>query len=239
MEKALHIESKKEDISPLVLFVGDPLRAKYIAQTYLLDPILVNKVRNMYGYTGLYKGVRISVMSHGMGMPSMGIYAQELFEYYDVSKVIRIGTCGALSPKESVRDIVLGTGFYTRSNFSLSYCNEDIHYLEPDGELLSAIDDSAKQMGVNIVKGTIITTDTFGPYLDPSVVKLNSPDELNPVGEEMEGFALMLLANKFKKQAACMATIVDNKFTGEAATPEEREKSLNNMIKVALETIIK
>lgn len=239
MEKALHIESRKEDISPLVLFVGDPLRAKYIATTYLENPVLVNKVRNMWGYTGTYKNTRISVISHGMGMPSMGIYAQELFEYYNAQKIIRIGTCGALNKFESVKDIVLGTSFYTRSNFALSYCNEDIHYLEPDKDLVQEILEKAKELNINIIKGTIITTDTFGPYIDQEVVKLNSPDDLNPVGEEMEGFALMLLASKFKKQAACMATIVDNKFTGESQTPEEREKTLNNMIKIALETIIK
>ena len=239
MDKALHIEAKKEDVAPIVLLPGDPLRAKYIARNFLDNPVLINKIRNMYGYTGYYKGVRVTVMSSGMGMPSMSIYALELFKYYEVEKIIRIGTCGALRADEKLFDIVIGDSYYTNSNFADSLCNEDVHLIYPKGNLTQKIIETSQELNKNTIIGLINTMDVFGPYATDEAKEKNSPRKYNPVAEEMEAFGLVYIANKLNKEAACLATVVDSPFEDKVVTPEDREKSLNDMITIALETIIK
>ncbi len=239
MEKALHIEAKKEDIAPIVLMPGDPLRAKYIAKNFLENPVLINKIRNMFGYTGYYKGVRITVMSSGMGMPSMSIYALELFEYYGVEKIIRIGTCGALREDQELLDIVIGDSYYTNSNFADSLYNEDIHMIYPCEELNQKVIEVSNKLNKKIISGLINTMDVFGPYASKEAQEKNKPKADNLVAEEMEAFGLVYIANKLNKQATCIATVVDSPFKDTVITPEDREKSLNDMITIALEAIIK
>lgn len=238
MEKALHIECAKEEIAPLVLMPGDPLRAKYIAKNFLEKPVLINKLRNMYGYTGYYKGIKISVMSSGMGMPSMSIYALELFKYYGVQRIIRIGTCGALNPEEKLLDIILGSEFYTFSNFAKSLYNEDVHIVEASKSLNNCILNAANNLNKKMFVGTIITMDVFGPYASIEAKTNHKPEGVNAVGEEMEGFALAYIAKKLNREATCMATIVDSPYEKTVISPENREKSLNDMITIALEAII-
>lgn len=239
MEKALHIECDKGEIAPLVLMPGDPLRAKYIAKNFLDNPVLINKIRNMYGYTGYYKGIRISVMSSGMGMPSMSIYALELFEYYEVQKIIRIGTCGALKSEQELLDIVVGNEFYTNSNFADSLYNEDVHITYPSPALNNKIIEVSKALNKNTMVGPIITMDVFGPYANKEAQIKNKPQNIDALAEEMEGFALVYIANKLNREATCIATVVDSPFKKTVITPEDREKSLNDMITIALEAIIK
>ncbi len=239
MDRALHIEAKKEEVAPIVLMPGDPLRAKYIARNFLENPVLINKIRNMFGYTGYYKGHRVTVMSSGMGMPSMGIYALELFEYYEVEKIIRIGTCGALREDEELMDIVIGDSYYTNSNFADSLCDENVHMVYPSEELNNNLIKAAAELNKKSIVGTINTMDVFGPYVSESVQEKNSPKKYRPVAEEMEAFGLVYIANKLKKQATCIATVVDTPFKNEVVTPDDREKALNDMIKIALEAIIK
>lgn len=237
--KAIHISCEKEEISPLVLMPGDPLRAKYIAQKFLVNPKLINKVRNMYGYTGYYKDKLITVMSSGMGMPSMMIYASELFKFYDVKKIIRIGTCGAGNKDEHLLDVVVGNKFYTSSNFSLSLTGELISTLTPSENLLNNILSSASENNKKVVLGTIVTMDVFGPYATEKAKKILIPDGLNVVGEEMEGFGLMAVAKLYNKEACCIATISDSEYISEVVSNEDRETSLDDMIKIALDAIIK
>lgn len=239
MNKALHIEAKKEEIAPLVLMPGDPLRAKYIAKNFLENPVLINKIRNMFGYTGTYKGVRVTIMSSGMGMPSMGIYALELFEYYDVKKIIRIGTCGALNPEEKLLDIILGSEFYTFSNFAKSLYNEDVINVKASQTLNEKIENVAITLNKKLIVGPVITMDVFGPYASIDAKPDYKLYNINPVGEEMEGFALAYIAKKLNKEATCLATIVDSPFESNVISPEDKEKSLNDMITIALEAIIK
>ena len=147
-----HNEAKKEDIADVVIMPGDPLRAKYIAEKYLDDYKLVNSVRGMYAYTGFYKGKRVTVMGHGMGMPSIGIYAYELYKLYDVKEIIRIGSCGGYLKEEKLFDIILSTEAYSESNFALTLNNEDCHLVKSDEELNNKISDVALKKGINLFK---------------------------------------------------------------------------------------
>ena len=234
--KPVHINSKKEDISSLVLMPGDPLRAKYIAENFLDDYKLVNEVRNMLGYTGYYKGVRVSVMSSGMGIPSMGIYAYELIHFYDVKKIIRIGTCGALNEKVKVFDLIVPTSATSLSTYALSFSKNINKSFNASQSLNDKILKNYK--GTNLHTGKILTSDIFDVYEDitPTLEMLNFKD---PLGCEMECFALFHLAQREKIDASAIITVVDSKFQKDVyITPEEREKSLNEMIKLALDSII-
>lgn len=232
-----HIESKVEDISELVLMPGDPLRAKYIADNFLTDVKLVNKVRNMLAYTGFYKGKRITVFPSGMGIPSMGIYAYELFKYYNVKKVIRIGTSGSMNEKVKIKDIVLSKGSVTKSSFAKLLNNEHIEYASANIKLNLKIKETAKKLNIKCLVGKTITTDVFDPYCDSPISFLRNFKKDNYYASEMESFALFYLANKFRRQAACLLTIVDSKYEEVIVSSEEREKSLNDMITLALESI--
>ncbi len=231
-----HIESSKEDISDVVLMPGDPLRAKYIADNFLKNVKLVNTVRNMFAYTGEYKGSRVTVFSSGMGIPSIGIYAYELFKFYDVSKIIRIGTCGTIHKDVKLLDVILSTSAYSISDFPLLFDGDtDKEYASSD-ELNSDVEEAARELGISLKKGKTITSDVFDPYVDQNKFMSNFPDD-DFLASEMEAFCLFYLAKKLNKQATSLLTVVDSKFDKRSLTSEEREKSLNDMITLALESV--
>ncbi|MEG1506885.1 MAG: purine-nucleoside phosphorylase [Bacilli bacterium] len=236
-ENPIHIEAKKEEIAELVLLPGDPLRAKYIAENFLEDAKLINDVRNMLGFTGTYKGKRITVMGSGMGMPSASIYAFELIHFYGVKEIIRIGTCGAVSESALIGEIILADKVYSESNFAYTYNNYTEHVVSASKELNEKIIDTAKLSNMKIHVGMLTTMDVFGPYIDYQRVLDRIPKEYNIIGEEMEAFGLIHVANSCGIKASTMATIVDSKFSKIALSSEEREKNLNDMITLALDSI--
>lgn len=235
-----HNEANKEDIMETVLMPGDPLRAKYIAENFLEDYKLVNSVRNMYGYTGTYKGKKVTVFSHGMGIPSMGIYAYELFKVYDVKNIIRIGSCGVYSDEFNILDTLLVDKSYTESNFALGVSNKECHITEANRELNDLIIETASENKIKVAKSNAYCAEVFDWYVDDleeSLARL--PKDLNITSAEMESFALFYLAKKFNRRASCLLTVVDSHSKKEEVSAEARETSLNDMIKLALETAIK
>lgn len=233
-----HNNANLGDIAKTVIMPGDPLRAKYIVENFFDDYQLVNDVRGIYAYTGNYKGTRISVMASGMGMPSMGIYCYELYKFYDVENIIRIGSCGAYKPELKLFDIILSEGAYTESNFALTFNNDNCHYVKSDNTLNKSICSTADKLGINILKGNTVCTDSFDIYItDINKFLDRLPPDLNPMSAEMEAFALFYTANFFNKKSSCLMSVVDSKFIDTFATTEERESGLNNMITLALETV--
>ena len=227
-----HIGAKKGDFAKTVLMPGDPLRAKYIAETYLENPRLVTSVRNMFGYTGTYKGKEISVMGAGMGMPSIGIYSYELFNFYDVDNIIRIGSAGALQDDMKLMDVVIGMGACTDSNYASQYCLPGTYAPIASYDLMSKAIDVAKEQGTNVVVGNILSSDIF----------YNANGNVNDIWRgmgvlcvEMEAAALYMNAAKAGKKALCMLTISDHIYTGEALTAEERQLGFSKMMEIALE----
>ena len=235
-----HIEAKKEDIAKIVLMPGDPLRAKYIADNFLENARLVNKVRNIFAYTGTYKGKEITVMASGMGMPSMGIYAYELYTVYEVETIIRIGSCGAYSDKLELFDTILTEKSYTEGNFAYSFNNEECHLSEADKSLNDIIENTAKEHNIKHVKGNILCSECFDPYLPDLNSLLNRlPKDLNIIAAEMESFVLFYLAKFLNKKAACLLTVVDIPGKKDKASAEDREKALENMMILSLESCLK
>ena len=201
----------------------------------------VTSVRNMLGFTGTYKGVPVTVMGSGMGMPSMGIYSFELFHFFGVEKIIRIGTCGAVSPKANINDMLLSESVYSESNFAYTYNNYRERVVVADKNLNDNVEKAADVLGLsnNLHKGMLTTMDVFGPYIDFERVLSRIPKEYEVLGEEMEAFGLIHVANSMNKSATAIATVVDSKYSDVVLSIEERQTSLNNMIKLALEAIIK
>lgn len=235
-----HNEAKLGEIAKTVIMPGDPLRAKYIAQKYLENPKLVNEVRNVYAYTGTYKGKQITIMASGMGMPSMGIYAYELYKIYDVENIIRIGSCGAYEKEMKLFDIILSEKVYSESNFALTLNNEDCHLVEASKELNQKIIKTAEEANINIYKGTTACLDCFDVYAtDINKYFERMPKDINPISAEMEAFALFYVAKILNKKASCLMSVVDSKYIKEIATTEEREKGLDEMITLALEASLK
>lgn len=234
-----HINQTYE-IAKTVLMPGDPKRAKYIADKFLDNPILFNEVRGILGYTGTYKGHKISVMASGMGIPSIGIYSYELFKIYDVDKIIRIGTSGSNTSEVKILDVVLASSSYSLSTFAKVFDGFDDKEIPASLELNKRIKDTANKLNINIKEGTIITSDVFNPYCD-SLEKYNAnyPSDLNTLASEMESFALFYMAKKFGKQAACLLTVVDSPYEDKVVSSIDREKSLDDMITLALESAIK
>ena len=229
-----HNEANKEDIAKTVLMPGDPLRAKYIAETYLEDYKLVNKVRNCFAYTGYYKGKRVTVMASGMGMPSIGIYSYELFKFYDVDTIIRVGSSGAYTDKLNLYDVVLVDGAYSDSSYALAQNGETRNILHGNDEVNNHIKETAEKLNIPIHFVNIHSSDIFYKEND------NFPELYEKYGcaaVEMESFALFHNANACGKKAACLLTISDNLVTHEETTPEERQNSFNNMIELALESV--
>jgi len=231
-----HNEAKKGDIAKKVLMPGDPMRAKYIAEKYLENPKLVNKVRGIYAYTGVYQGTEITVMASGMGIPSMGIYAYELFKFYDVEEIIRIGSAGANNPSLKLLDVVLTNNIYSSSNFAKDINNDDCHFVEPSHDLNEKIIKVAKEKNIDLHIGMTNCSEVFDAYITDLDIYLSSlPEEV--LSTEMEAFALCYLAKMFDRKATCLMTIVDSKFTSEIVSSDDREKSLDTMIKLALDAI--
>ena len=231
----IHCNAKKEDIAKTVLMPGDPLRAKYIAENFLENARLVNTVRNMLAYTGTYKGKEITVFSHGMGMASMGIYCYELYKFYDVENIIRIGSCGAYSEDLNIFDTILVDKSYTEGNFAYEWNEKDCHLIESSEFLNEIIESTAKEINIPYIKGNTLCSDCFDGYLEsiPNLIK-RFPKELNIIGAEMEAFALFYMAHYLGRQASCLLTVVDSHYKKQEISSEEREKSLNNMITLAI-----
>ena len=235
-----HNEANIGDIAKTVVMPGDPLRAQYIAEKFLDNYKLVNQVRGMYAYTGTYKGKEITVMAHGMGMPSVGIYTYELFKIYGVENIIRIGSCGGYKPELKLFDIILTENVFSESNYALTLNNDNCHIVSSNSDLNSIIEDTAKDSNINIVLGNTVCTDCFDVYMtDVNKFLERVPDNFNPVAAEMEAFALFYNAKLLNKKASCLMSVVDSKFIKDIATPEERQTGLNTMIKLALDSAIK
>ncbi len=233
-----HIKATNEnEIAKTVLMPGDPLRAKYIADNFLEDVVCFNTVRNMFGYTGTYKGVKVSVMGSGMGMPSIGIYSYELYSFYNVDRIMRIGSAGAYTDKLNIFDVVLATSAWSESTFAKVLCHDERSVIEGSEELHQVIRESAKQANVNLTEGCIHSSDVFyranfDEYKD--IYKNHGC-----LAAEMESFALFANAQHLGKQAACLVTISDSLVTHEVTSSKDREQKLNEMIKIALEAAIK
>ena len=234
-----HNSAEKGDIAKTVIMPGDPMRAKYIAEKYLTDYRLVNEVRGMYAYTGLYQGKEVTVMAHGMGMPSMGIYAYELYKFYDVEEIIRIGSCGAYLEEMKLFDIILSTAVYTESSFALTLNNDLCHIAYSDENLNVKIGKVAYQNDIKLYRGMTACLDCFDVYAtDISKFFDRMPSGVKPIAAEMEAFALFYVAKMLNKKAACLMSVVDSKYIKDVATPEEREKGLGKMIKLALDSVL-
>ncbi len=227
-----HNSAVKNDFAGTVLMPGDPLRAKYIAEKYLENPRCINEVRGMYAYTGHYHGKNISVMASGMGMPSMGIYSYELFNFYDVKNIIRIGTAGAVSENIRLRDVVLGLASCTNSSYADQFGLPCRPVAAASYELLKAADESAKLLKKNVHVGTLLCTDTF---YDESGT-LAQWRKMGVLATEMESAALYYNAARSGKKALCICTISDCPLTGESCTAQERQTTFDDMVKIALET---
>lgn len=227
-----HIGAKKGDFAKTVLMPGDPLRAKYIAETYLENPRLVTSVRNMLGYTGTYKGKEISVMGAGMGMPSIGIYSYELYHFYDVENIIRIGSAGALQDDLKVMDVVIAMGACTDSNYAAQFGLPGTFAPTADYSLLEKAVNVAREQGTHVTVGNILSSDCF--YNGNA----NANDLWKSMGIlaiEMEAAGLYMNAAKAGKKALCMLTISDHIYTGEALSAEERQLGFHKMMEIALE----
>lgn len=236
-ENPIHIKSDA-DIAPLVLMPGDPLRAKYIAENFLENARLVTDIRNMLGYTGTYKGIKVTVMAHGMGMPSASIYVFELIHYFHVKRIIRIGTCGAVSPKAGVGEVILTKSIYSESNFAYTYNDYVGNVVMASESLNKIIKDKALELGLLVHYGMTTTMDVFGPYIDYERVLDRIPKSYEILGEEMEAFGVCHVANTMGIEATTLMTVADSKFSSTVLTPEERQTKLNDMIKLGLESII-
>lgn len=230
-----HIESNKENIAKTVLMPGDPLRAKYIAFKYLENVKLVNQVRNMLAYTGTYKGKEITIFASGMGNPSMGIYSYELYKYYDVENIIRIGTAGAYTKELDVRDLLVVSDVYSLSSYAKEQNNSQEHIIEATPVLLNQIEQVANKLSQKIKKGRVHCEDSL--YKENSVFE-KMANEHNCLAVEMESFALFHNAKILNKKAACILTISNSLVSNIETTSEEREKGLDEMIILALETAI-
>ena len=231
-----HINAIPEDFASTVLMPGDPLRAKLIAENYLEDAVLINNVRGIQGYTGTYKGKRVSVMASGMGMPSMGIYSYELFNFFGVNNIIRIGSAGALQNDIHVRDVVIAMGCSTDSNYAANYKIPGTFAPLCSYELLSKCIESAKELGATYHVGNLLSTDVF--YGDDETANTTWA-KMGVMAVDMEGAALYMNAARLKKNALVICTVSNHIITGEETTAEERQNSFGEMITLALETTLK
>ncbi|AUB31149.1 purine-nucleoside phosphorylase [Spiroplasma floricola] len=227
-----HIEAKKEDIARIVLMPGDPLRAKKIAETYLEDIKLVNSVRNMFMYTGNYKNIKVTIAGSGMGCPSIGIYSYELFKFYDVDYIIRVGSAGSYSEKINVYDIFNVKEAFGESNYAKIAANIDSNIIQSGEKLFNKIEEVAKKNNIEIHSGRCHSSDVFYRYEDS--MKFAKENNLDVV--EMESYALFANAIATNKQAACLLTVSDSFITKEVTTSEERQNNFLQMIELALET---
>ena len=232
---SIHIAAKQGEIADIVLLPGDPLRAKFIAETFLEDVTCYNEVRNMFGYTGTYKGRRVSVQGTGMGVPSISIYATELMQEYGVQKLIRVGTCGAIQKDVKVRDVILAQTASTDSRMNQVIWGGGIDFAPTaDFDLLYKAYNAGKEAGLNLKVGNIFTADMF--YSDEA--QNEKLAKYGVLAVEMESSALYTLAAKFGRQALSVLTVSDHIITGEVTTSEERQTTFKDMMIVALEAAI-
>lgn len=231
---SVHINAKKGDIADTILLPGDPLRAKYIAETFLEDVVLYNEVRNMFGYTGTYKGKRISVQGTGMGVPSISIYVTELMNEYDVQKLIRVGTCGSIHHDVKVRDVIIAQSASTDSKMNEIIFNGVNYAPTANFDLLLKAYNAGKEKGLNLKVGNVFTEDVF--YNEHA--EHEKWAQYGILALEMESSALYTLAAKFGRQALSILTVSDHLLTGEVTTAEERQLTFNDMIEVALDAAI-
>ena len=223
------------DIAKTVLMPGDPLRAKYIAERFLDHPVQFNAVRNMFGYTGTYKGKPVSVMGSGMGMPSIGIYSYELFKFYGVERIIRVGSAGAYSPDLKLFDVMLVTSSWSESNYAAAQSGSSDHLIPASPALLQALRGSAQKTSITVHEGTVHSSDVF--YREGGTPFRQILAEHGCLAVEMESFSLFHNARVLGKQAGCLLTISDSLVTREETTAEQREKAFTNMMVVALEAL--
>ncbi|MBE5965960.1 MAG: purine-nucleoside phosphorylase [Lachnospiraceae bacterium] len=227
-----HNAAKEGEIAKTVLMPGDPLRAKFIADTYLQDVVCFNQVRNMLGYTGTYKGKKVSVMGSGMGMPSIGIYSYELFHFYDVDNIIRIGSAGGISDHVKLRDVLIGMGASTNSNYAAQFKLPGTFAPIADFDLLRKAVQAAEKLDIKTVVGNILSSDTF--YGDDKDAN-DLWRKMNVLAVEMEAAALYMNAARAGKKALCILTVSDHIYTGEALSAEDRQSTFHDMMKIALE----
>lgn len=225
-----HNSANIDDFAKTVLMPGDPLREKFIAENFLEDPVLVNGVRGINGYTGMYNGKIVSVMASGMGIPSIGIYSYELFNFYNVENIIRIGSAGAISDEVNLRDIVIGQGACTNSNYASQFNLPGTYAPIASYKLLKQAVDFAQDAGVNYKVGNLFSSDTF--YDDAA--SLSDWRKMGVLAVEMESAALYMNAARAGKNALCICTISDCPFTGESCTAEERQNTFTDMMEIAL-----
>lgn len=230
-----HNSAEKGQIAKSVLMPGDPLRARFIAETFLENPVLVNNVRGIQGYTGTWKGKPVTVMASGMGMPSIGIYSYELFKFYDVENIIRVGSAGGYKEELNVFDVVIADSAYSESSYAKTLCNETSDVLTPSAELSEKLIKAAENLNIPTRRGCIHSSDIF--YHDAEDYKAGI-EAHNCIAVEMESFALFTNAKLLHKNAACILTISDSLVKPQDTTPEEREKSFTDMMKIALDAAI-
>ena len=225
-----HISAKLGEIAKTVLMPGDPLRSKFIAETFLTDPVLVNNVRGVQGYTGTWKGVPVTVMASGMGIPSIGIYSWELFNFYDVDNIIRVGSAGGLCDDLQLMDVVAGAGACTDSNYAHQFGLNGTFAPIADFDLLSAAVEAAKEQGVKLHVGNVLSADNFYPDLWK---------KMGVLATEMEAAGLYMNAARAGKRALGLFTISDHLYRPEQLSSEERQNSFRQMITIALDTAAK
>lgn len=236
-----HNSAELGDIAKTVIMPGDPLRAKYIAENFLTDVRIVSNVRGIACYTGNYKGKQISVMAHGMGMPSMGIYSYELYHFYDVENIIRIGTCGGFRYDMKNLDLILSEEAYTEGSYAISFDNVACNLAFSSSDINAIIEATAKEKNINLIKGTTLCNDCFSPYVpDEEKLFARMPEGINrPIASEMEAFSLFYNAKREGKKAACILTVVDTPFDTAIISSKDRETALDSMITLALDSAIK
>ncbi|WP_407271909.1 purine-nucleoside phosphorylase [Radiobacillus sp. PE A8.2] len=234
---SVHIGAKQGDIADKILLPGDPLRAKYIAENFLENPVCYNEVRGMYGYTGTYKGEKISVQGTGMGVPSISIYVNELIQSYDVQKLIRVGTCGAIQKDVKVRDVILASTSTTDSQMNRVVFGNIDFAPTADFQLLKNAYDVATEKDQKLRVGNVFTSDSF--YRDNAIELMEQLASYNVLAVEMETTALYTLAAKYNRQALSILTVSDHILTGEETTAEERQTTFTEMMEIALEAAIK
>lgn len=230
-----HINATPDDFARTVLMPGDPLRAKFISENYLQDAVLVNNVRGIHGYTGTYNGIKVSVMASGMGMPSIGIYSYELYNFFGVENIIRVGTAGAINPNVKVRDIVIAMGACTNSNYALQYKLPGTFAPIAGYELMKTAIENAEKHRANYHVGNCLSSDTF--YCDDAAAT-EKWAKMGIMCIEMEAAALYMNAARSGKNALAIFTISDHIITGEATNAEERQTSFTQMMEIALDTAI-
>ena len=230
-----HIESKKEEVSDIVLMPGDPKRCEYIARKFLANSKIINNVRGMTAYTGYYKSKKITIFPSGMGNPSMGIYSYELYKEYNVSTIIRIGTTGSYT-NLNLKDIILVENSITNSNYGISLCNYQSNSISGSVEINNQIEQTAKELNQNIYKGNIYSSDVFYEQNNDYQSKVAN---YNVLGVEMESFALFTNAKLLNKKAATLLMVSDSFIKPEKLSSIEREQGLDNLITLALETSLK